>query len=265
MSRRGINREELMECLLGDEVMETLATKLETRLTSMIRLISDDLAKVFTAKMESMVAGFTEASFQKLSQEQNEKVGNLEKENSLLKAKLDDLENQTKLDNLIIYGIDGRSKNDTSTLQSASQHDFSSNDKRVTQSVINLCNGRLGLSITESDISFAHGISGNSKDPNGPILVRFTNRSVRNLIYSARKRLKGSSNSDPVYINEHLTRSNASLFAEARKMVKNKSITSTWTRGGLVYIRRSEDPNEKPRKVSSSINLQNINSTQNCT
>src|SRR6218665_1840942 len=75
-------------------------------------------------------------------------------------------------------------------------------------------------------------------------------------ILSARKGLKhyqvGGSR---VFINEYLTHRNAELFAEARKLVKQKVLYATWTRDGRIFIKPSESSTDKPKKVTSMSDL----------
>ncbi|KAH3813844.1 hypothetical protein DPMN_142314 [Dreissena polymorpha] len=51
---------------------------------------------------------------------------------------------------------------------------------------------------------------------------------------------------DPIYVNDHLTKLNAHIFACVRKKQKD-IVTSTWTRDGNIFYR---DVNEMVHKVS---------------
>lgn|SRR6218665_1201169 len=67
----------------------------------------------------------------------------------------------------------------------------------------------------------------------------------RNAVYFARKVLKNSSKSVPVYINEHLTRLNSEIFAKTKGLVKEKPLHSIWTREGLIYISVTDSSEER--------------------
>ena len=56
------------------------------------------------------------------------------------------------------------------------------------------------------------------------------------MVYSSRISLRDSLKtfSNGIYINEHLTKTNAQLYA---KPVKEKKIATAWTSGGFVFIR----------------------------
>jgi len=82
--------------------------------------------------------------------------------------------------------------------------------------------------------TYIHRMRAGPKDKCRPVIVRFTNRRVRNMVYAARKELKDLS--DRVYISEHLTKAASDLFFDARRMVREKKIFAAWTQNGLVHI-----------------------------
>jgi len=254
MSKKGIKPEDLLESLQDDRITDLLLVRLEKRLGPIIERLFNELASTFTSKLESAIMGMTQTALQTFSDDHNQKITHLEKENQILKAKLDETENQTRLDNLIIYGLGEKPGSDMNVLH----HFQSSNNTSIIQSVVGLCNNNLGLAINDSDISLAHYLPGNPKAKYRPILVRFISRRTRDMVYSARKSLRGHSDADPIYVNEHLTRQNSMIFAEARKMVKQKKLISAWTRDGMVYARLSDTPSEKPRKITSMNILENL-------
>ena len=65
-----------------------------------------------------------------------------------------------------------------------------------------------------------------------------------------KKKLKTSDRRNQIYINEALTPYRAKLFADARKLVKDKKIKNAWTRDGQILIRNNED--------TKTFTLQNI-------
>src|SRR5688572_6602122 len=180
MSKKAIKPDDLLESLQDDRITDLLLVRLEKRLGPIIERLFNELASTFTSKLESAIMGMTETVLQKYNDDHNEKITNLEKENQILKAKIDETENQTRLDNLIIYGLGEKSGNDTS----APRHSQPSNNNRIIQSVVDLCNNNLGLTINDSDISLAHYIPGNPKGKYRPILVRFISRRTRDMVFS---------------------------------------------------------------------------------
>jgi len=73
------------------------------------------------------------------------------------------------------------------------------------------------------------------------------------MIYNARCVLKGLQS--PVFINEDLTPTAASLFHLARKGVKEKGLASAWTMSGRVYVKYSLDPDAKPCRIKTADDL----------
>jgi hypothetical protein len=86
-----------------------------------------------------------------------------------------------------------------------------------------------------------------------PILVRFSRRVTRDTIYAARRRLFESRAG--IFINEHLSKMNSSLFFDARKMVKEHRIHSAWTRGGAVFVKKTSVA--IPTKISKAADFPN--------
>ena len=130
----------------------------------------------------------------------------------------------------------------------------------VERTVINLCLDKLGVVVTERDISVAHRIKAGTKEKTRPILVRFSSRRKCDEVYHARRRLfvprdtvvgehKG------VFISEHLTRGVANLFFEARQLVSVKKLGSAWTNKGLLNIKFTKDYGEKPTVIRSMAEL----------
>lgn len=98
---------------------------------------------------------------------------------------------------------------------------------------------KLGVPINfKVDIQAAHRNPSNSAIK--PIIVRFTNRQVRNNFIRASKSKKIKLNNKPVYVNDHLTPANSTLFYKSRKLVHDKKIKAAWTSAGKIFVKRSE-------------------------
>jgi hypothetical protein len=126
----------------------------------------------------------------------------------------------------------------------------------TVEAVLDLCRNSLGIHIDNRDISNAHRLPkrAGSREKHCPIIVRFSSRRVRNTVYAAKKALKDTG----IYISEHLTREAGGLFFETRQLLKSRKIYATWTRDGIVYIRKTDpniDPTGRPSIVKSSDDL----------
>jgi len=107
----------------------------------------------------------------------------------------------------------------------------------VESTFINSCRDSLNVSISRDAISTAHRMKSGPKDMVRPIIVRFTNRRIRDEVYRARKLLKRNfthstqspntsrntpHDQQPIYISEHLTKPSSELFYLARKLLCDK-------------------------------------------
>jgi len=90
--------------------------------------------------------------------------------------------------------------------------------------------------------------------------VRFSNRKARNDVYAARRRLQRSEHrhdEQAIYTNEDLTKETASIFKQAREMVRRKTLHICWTGGGFVYVKKTETT-PVPVKVVKSEDLHTL-------
>ena len=53
-----------------------------------------------------------------------------------------------------------------------------------------------------------------------------------------------------VYINEHLTPGRSGLLREARKLVKEDKLAGAWSMNGAIFVRLSDLPDSRPKRVS---------------
>jgi len=163
------------------------------------------------------------------------------------------LESYSRRDNLLITSLPVESYAEAANAGSDGEA-----SQAVEQSVLQLCNEKLGVSISSADIYVSHRIKKRRQtDASRPVtIVRFTSRKARDAVYAARRHLKN--NVVPIYINEDLTKLTAELFHEARKLVKQKILNSAWTTAGTVYIRETGEPNCRPRKIISTSELPRV-------
>ena len=184
---------------------------------------------------------FTQADVDDLKKE-NQKLKDTVKavseKNSELEKKVDQLENNQKLEeatkmhdnleqysrkfNLEIYGIPEQEKEDTEEI------------------VLNLAK-RLNVNLEPEDIDIAHRMKKGNTRPR-PIIVRFTNYYSRNRLYMNRKKLRRANfegfveGADRIYINENLTALRSQLFKKVRDK-KGSQNWRIWTLDGTIYVK----------------------------
>jgi hypothetical protein len=231
--------EDFVEALLDPRVLEAL-TKALTPLRVSIEAALSNKLESFGATLRALKADNGRLADQCKA---------LAAENAAMKTQLtgcnqrvDELERYSRCDNLVIRGLPESSAAEMASAAPPLQDGATLREshRSVEASVITFVRESLKIDIEPSDISTAHRIKAGPKDAARPVIVRFTNRRVRNLVYGAKKQLKGSTSR--VFVSEHLIKTDSDLFFEARKLLREKKIFAAWTQNGLVHVRFSPDP-----------------------
>ena len=181
---------------------------------------------------------------------------------------VDNYEQYSKIDNLIISGLQVlRPYNATSLLVSdqnraevdnEGKEEWSPRDKDIMlDNFIRFSKDKLDVMINRHDISDIHTLPRGSEKMD-TCIVRFTNRVVRDKIMRNRKKLKTiSSSSNKIYINEHLTKRNGEIAKAARLMRRNGSILGTWTKNCRIYVKKLDERVTKVQTMADLRQLQN--------
>ncbi len=137
------------------------------------------------------------------------------------KQKIDDLEQESKLNNLRIVGI---------------PEDINVNDENLLQKFLTIANEKLNLqAITKDDIDQCYRLGKPNDLKARDVIVRFNNREKRNLVFKCKRNMPRED--PPIYINEDLTQPRNKLFYDARCLRKTKKIHATWTQEGNIIIK----------------------------
>ncbi|KAJ8246345.1 hypothetical protein GJAV_G00266670 [Gymnothorax javanicus] len=131
--------------------------------------------------------------------------------------RIDELEQYSRRDNVVIRGIPEEEGEDTNETI-----------KKVGEAI--------GVNIEDIDISVSHRFGRSQNGKPRPIVVKFVRRDTRTKVMQAKKNLRGSSEYKGVFIDEQLTPLRAKLFS----LVKNDADTErVWTVDGKICcIRR---------------------------
>ena len=236
--------------------------------------IADSLSKI-SARLDSIDS--TTKENKRLLDEQSNTISTLvsqcamlEQENQekseqikILTERIDAMEQYSKVENLVISGLETRLYSSVATTEesnAASGEPPKSEINRVEKAVFALFNDELNANIQESDISVMHylPLKRSDKNKNKPkdIIVRFTNRRAKNSVM-AKRYILGNRKSDrtnqetkpAIYINEHLTKTNATLFYETRRLRKEKLINNAWTFNCKIYVRTNGDTVENQKVI----------------
>ena len=154
-----------------------------------------------------------------LLQERESRIKDLEKKVGSLETRSENLEQYTRRNSLRIHVL------------KESEHED------VFEDIINLFKNDMALDTQPSDIDRIHRLG--KKKPSGqprPVLVKFATYRQRNLVFTAKSRLKNY-NRGKIYVNEALTQERSELFFQARKLKREKKIQDSWTYDGRVILK----------------------------
>lgn len=153
-------------------------------------------------------------------------IADLQHENGNLKAEIEDLEQYSRRNCLIIHGLEEKEGEDTD---------------RVIQ---NFAKSKLKIDLKDQDIDRSHRLgrpyrrpaaTGTRESKNQkprPVIIKFTRYNARSDIYSAKKHLRGSQ----FYIHENLTTERQKWL----KLVKERYPTpanKVWTLDGRIHVK----------------------------
>ena len=244
--------EDFVEALLDHRVLEAL-TKALTPLRVAIEAAMDKKLESLGATLRALKADNGRLSDQCKALV----VENTDMKKQLVECgrRVEELERYSRCDNLIIRGLPETTSAEIASAALPLQDGATLRDshRSVEASVISFVKEELKIDILPSDISTAHRIKAGPKDASRPVIVRFTNRRVRNLIYGAKKLLKGTTSR--AFISEHLIKADSDLFFEARKLLREKKTFASWTQHGLVHVRFSSDPSTRATVVRTQADL----------
>ena len=159
-----------------------------------------------------------------------------------LQDRVEDLEQYTRKDNIIISGLKTRHMSyarATSNSATAASMDNAPQEETnaLEKHVIFFLNDKLQVDIKPEDISVCHAMRASPRQPDN-VIVKFINRKKKIMILKKAKQLKGTN----IFLNEHLTKKNSDIFHMSRTLRKEGRISNTWTRDCKVFIRTNGSP-----------------------
>ena len=205
-------------------------------------------------------------NLEKSDSEKNEQLVDLNSRVTQLENQIDNHEQYSKIDNLIVTGLKVlRPFNATALLvndqsqvkvDDEGKEEWSTNDKDImADNFIRFAKEKLDVVLNRHDISDMHTLP-RDKDKMDTCIVRFSNRIARDKVIRNRTKLKTTSNSSKkIYINEHLTKKNGEIAREARQMRKNGTILGTWTKSCKIFVKKLD---ERVVRVDSLTDLRNL-------
>ena len=171
-----------------------------------------------------------------------------------LEARVNVLEQQAKINDVVVVGMKTTHQ---SWARKISTNDNADDDEEAPQQekkdlerqVIDYFSGK-NISVDSNTISTVYTKKSSSPKSPKTIVVQFVSNKAKLALLRQSKKLKGTK----VYLNEHLTFNNASLFRTTHKLRKSKTIKDTFTRNGKVFIvTKGNSPEESKLLLIKSI------------
>lgn len=149
-----------------------------------------------------------------------------------LEKKTDVTEQEKKMNNVIISGIDLRNFSNVTSSENNEQ------SESTRSKVVELAS-KINSTITEYDIVSIFPLpKGKFAKADSPprTVIKFRNHEAQQNFYSARFKLK-EANRD-IYINEDLTKMNSELYKTARSLKREDKIEGVWTKDCCILVKK---------------------------
>ena len=205
------------------QITEAVGSSLRSQISTIVSSIVDSVVKGLHSKISSL---------EEETQQLRSRVRSLEE-------KAEKSEQYSKLNRLRLSGI----------LETA--------DESVDVKVLEVAEA-IGSDLVIKEIDRKHrlGRPKGSQGVGSPIIIKFASYTSRQKMMRNEAKLKQT-----VYLraflNENLTTTRDQIFYQARKMVKDKLIISTWTKDGIIIIKNARS---KIHRVETQIDLDRVNS-----
>lgn len=148
-----------------------------------------------------------------------------------IEDKLEDLEQYSRKNNVRIVGLP----------ESSTEYE------NTPDKVLSFIYDTMKIDINKYDIGNAHRLGRKMRDTTRVVIVQFSTNLMKQQIMRNRKCLKDIP--ENIYVNDDLTKTRALLFKETRGCVRNKKLSTTWTRDGIVYAKLHET--SQPKRIDS--------------
>lgn len=226
--------------------VKKLAEELE-EIRKQLNTMTENIGKVLTQQATLVTQQATLVGLVKEVQELKISINKRNKETDerfkLLEQRIDDLEQYSRADDLIITGLATKHRSYARVAAGRTDH-LEDNApleelRTLEQQVVQFMNSK-SIHLESQQISACHTLP--SKDRNNPptIVVKFANRKYKVEMLKQSKKLRDTG----VYINEHLTKKNSEIARQCRNLRKASKVQSTWTRNGNVFIRQNGTPEQ---------------------
>jgi len=163
-----------------------------------------------------------------------------------LETRIDDLEQYSRKEDLIITGLDIVIKktfaeaveNDDESATAEKNKEPTMKENEVETQTIAFLN-KFGMNVQESEVSACHFLGKKRDDGKRNVIIRFVSRKTKErVLFYARTSKK--MRETKVFVNEHLTKKNGQIAKRARELKKEGKLIDTWVRDTKVFIKIGE-------------------------
>lgn len=146
-----------------------------------------------------------------------------------IRDQINEIEQYLRVNNLEIVGLPKPNQGET--------------EEMVLIEAFNELEG-IDITVTAEDIDISHPLNTRRQDGKPVHVVRFVSRKTKEAILTAKKSEANRQykfRTKDVFINEHLSKQNRSLFAAAQEKKRTLNYKYCWTRGGNIKLRKADD------------------------
>lgn len=227
--------------------IENLIHSLSESLTTRYKELDDKITEVISSQT------FLNTKFEEFVERLSKvEVANndLVKENTSLKTQVLGSANEINSLKEAMNNLEQYSRRDCLEIKGIPEKESESVEE--TNDIVQSLGDKIGVTIQEYDISISHRLPSRRSSSlytgsPTPIIVKFTNRIVRDKFYRARRLLKnitsenlGYNTSNKIFINESLTQRNKDLFYKCLQVKKAKGLKFLWTNVGKIYMKKDD-------------------------
>ena len=183
-----------------------------------------------------------------------------------LTRRVDDLEQYTRREDIVISGL--KTKHQSYARAVSSQGSAESNEnapngeqQSLESQVIDFLD-TMNINVAPEEVSACHTLKPKNSASPPLIVMRFVNRKSKVRVMRNAALNRNGLRQNRVYLNDHLTSKNASIFRQARDLLRKGLILGTWTRNCSVFVKFLDDSQTKVITVREISQLSQFTTTK---
>lgn len=211
--------------------------KLEEMVESLLKAREEDKITYERARKEDRQ--FLKSTIDELKDlitRQQQEISDLRSTVETLQARVDDLEQYTRKEDIIISGLK-IVKPYSDAVKGDSDFSVDNSGQNIVENQVIQTLSNKGIHIRDTEISACHTLGKRRQDGTQNVIVRCVSRKTKVHVLKNAKKLKGTG----IYVNEHLTKRTGEIARAARDLRKKGKLLSTWTRDCKVFVKSRDE------------------------